>query len=84
MKRFVTFVVAAFALAIVALVPGVASAGHGGGGMAVMVAAVHGGGGGWWRRLCRRLSMAGRLLCGYRGGYRGPRYGGGYGRGYRG
>jgi hypothetical protein len=36
MNRFVTFLVAALALAMVALVPGVATAGHGGG---------HGGGG---------------------------------------
>lgn len=38
MNRFVTFLVAALALAMVSFVPGVASAGHGGG---------HGGGGGW-------------------------------------
>jgi len=31
MNRFVTFLVAALALALVAIVPGVASAGHGGG-----------------------------------------------------
>ena len=39
MNRFVTFLVAALALALVAIVPGVASAGHGGG--------WHGGGG-WY------------------------------------
>jgi hypothetical protein len=61
MKKFVTFVVAAFALAIVAVVPGVASAGHGGG---------HGGGwhgGGHW--------AYGRGWHGGHHGYSGPRYG---------
>ena len=61
MKRFVTCVVAAFALAIVALVPGIASAGHGGGGGG------HGGGGGggtaagggwWWRLVAAAMPAA--------------------------